>query len=419
MAARSFRVIIRNQTQNLVLSQSFNHLCQGNWTTGQAPPGVIGFAHPGGRNTIFVLPNLEGTGVLQSESDWGLGSTEGYVKYDVLDATQGTGQRIGMVYIYWNNPFYGVTHCRFAADPTDIAPDCDFSGSSGSSFKETATDSLPFTFTPSWGVVNASDKGMFPVIGTVDDDPQAADFAAGAAAFAAGATVGGVINLAASTGVVDHAWIQIDLLDGSPATHSNLAGQSEATTYTRNLAPTAAEWSGNWTADSILVQITPEVPAQSVRGRFAPLTVGVTDTTAAPPVNLSSSISLGVQVMHPGSQMAEQMAAAPTEMHAGPRSVSPVVQHLRAFAGASAGLPASGGQATMGTLPPRLIEASRNESGTTYSNGTIYLPNGITLRLYDQFTGKTRTGEQIVYQRVDPNGKLAINRPLIRQMKIG
>ena len=66
MADRSFRVIIRNQTQNLVLSQSFNHLCQGNWTAGQAPPGVIGFAHPGGRNTIFGLPNLEGTGVLQS-----------------------------------------------------------------------------------------------------------------------------------------------------------------------------------------------------------------------------------------------------------------------------------------------------------------------------------------------------------------
>ena len=399
MAARSFRVIIRNRTQNLVLSQSFNHLCQGNWTTGQAPPGVVGFANPSGRNTILVLPNKEGTGGFQSESDWGLGSTEGYAKYDVLDATQGTGQRIGMVYIYWNNPFYGATHCRFAADPTDIVPDCDFSGSSGSSFKETATDSLPFTFTPSWGVVNASDKGMFPVIGTVDDDPQAADFAAGAAAFAAGATVGGVIDLAASTGVVDHAWIQIDLLDGAPATHSNLAGQTEATTYTRNLAPSAAEWSGNWTADAISVQITPEASTQSVRGRFVPLTVGVTDTTAAPPVNLNSSISLGERVMRPSSQMAEQMAGAPTEMHAGP--------------------PASGGQSKMGTLPPRLIEASRDESGTTYSNGTIYLPNGITLRLYDQFTGKTRTGEQIVYQRVDSNGKLAINRSLIRQIKIG
>ena len=106
MASRTFRVIIRNRSDEFVLSGTFNHLCNGGWTSGWAPPGVICFANPGNRDTIFVCPNTTGEGGMQSESDWAFAGTEGYAKFDVLDPTQFNEQRrVGMIYVYWNNPF--------------------------------------------------------------------------------------------------------------------------------------------------------------------------------------------------------------------------------------------------------------------------------------------------------------------------
>ena len=154
MAARTFRVIIRNRTANFVLSNTFNHLCDGGWTGGGwAPPGVICFSNPGTKNTIFTCPNTTGEGAMQSESDWAFGSTDGYVKYDVLDANAVSSTRVGMVYVYWSNPFYGTTQCRFATDSSDVEPDCDFSGAGQGSVVPPGPKgaALPFHVVPSWG----------------------------------------------------------------------------------------------------------------------------------------------------------------------------------------------------------------------------------------------------------------------------
>ncbi|WP_424192022.1 hypothetical protein ACMYR3_11125 [Ampullimonas aquatilis] len=420
MAARSFRVSIRNLTQNLVLSQSFNHMCQGNWTTGQAPPGVIGFANPGDRNTIYVLPNQDGTGGFQSESDDAFGGTEGYVKYDVYDAFLGADKPVGMIYLYWNNPFYGVTHCRFVANPTDVTPDCDYSGTSGSRFQTSAAESLPFSFIPSNGVVNATDnKGMFPVIGDVDGEQQAADFAAGTAAFLVGGPVAGVADLAALTGIVDHAWIRMDLLDGPPEAHHDLTGPSQPATYSRNLTPTAEEWTGHWSSNTVSIQIASDSTVNTEINRFIPMIISLSDSSTMPPIKMNLSVNLGGQILqHPIPRMETPMnEAPPTSSHTDPHSGSATFQHLKQLSEAAAEVPLSGNP-NLGKLHPRLIEEMRDDNGTTYANGIIYLPNAITLRLYDLFTGNTKSGEQVVYQRIGSDSKVVINQPLIRQIKI-
>ncbi len=49
-----------------------------------------------------------------------------------------------MVYIYWDNPFYGYTHFRFKTARDDVYPDCDFDPPAGASgFSDTGT--LDFT----------------------------------------------------------------------------------------------------------------------------------------------------------------------------------------------------------------------------------------------------------------------------------
>jgi hypothetical protein len=53
--------------------------------------------------------------------------TEGYVKFSI-DTIGDT------VYIYWDNPFVGVTTARGQVLTQDVEPDCDFEKTGGSSF---------------------------------------------------------------------------------------------------------------------------------------------------------------------------------------------------------------------------------------------------------------------------------------------
>jgi hypothetical protein len=108
MPERTARIVINNRTGSLRLVKTFDHLCWGEWTPGGwRPPAAI---EPGA------------IGGMQSESDGVLSGTEGYVKYDILSS----GGRAGMIYIYWDNPWLGVTRPRFAVHASDVAPDCDF-----------------------------------------------------------------------------------------------------------------------------------------------------------------------------------------------------------------------------------------------------------------------------------------------------
>ena len=446
MASRTFRVLIRNRSSKLVLSNTFTHLCEGGWTGGWEPAGVICFANPGSQPTIFKCPNTTGDGALQSESDWAFAGTEGYIKYDVFDPTLGLGTRIGMVYVYWNNPFYGTTHCRFAADSSDVAPDCDYSGPGAGSVVPPGHQgqTLPFTFVPSWGVVNAPDHGMYPVIGTADADPQAADFAAGLAAFGVGAGYGvgvgglvaGVGDLAATTGVIDHAWIQIDLIDGAPKNVGSLAGQS-ASNPTRSLdkQPARDEWVGQWNGSGVTVNISSDAAPPGRVVHVPSLTVVVQDATAQPPIAFTVPVDTTAQVVRPARGAMTQQGESTLDHPTGSRLQPGAPAHAGASVGMNTILPArAGASARMRTiLPPphadtsvsmntvvrlRGFDIARDANGVAYVDGVMYLPQGIALRLFKQYQGGTLSGYQLGYQRIGIDGRMATNQLLARRIKI-
>jgi hypothetical protein len=132
MPERSFRVLINNASSSLTLQKTFDHLCGGDWTPAWSPPQTIN-------------PGQAGQG-LQSESAGIATGTEGYVKYDVVS---GSG-KMGMIYVYWDNPWYGNTHFRFDEDTSDIFPDCDFDipagGSGFPSPKPTGFSLVPISY---------------------------------------------------------------------------------------------------------------------------------------------------------------------------------------------------------------------------------------------------------------------------------
>jgi len=422
MASRTFRVIIRNRSSKLVLSNTFTHLCDGGWTGGWEPAGVICFANPGDRPTIFACPNTTGDGALQSESDWAFSGTEGYIKYDVFDPTINvTGARVGMVYVYWNNPFYGTTHCRFASDSSDVTPDCDFSGpGAGSVVPPGGKGAVPFTFVPSWGVVNAPDHGMFPVIGTVDADPQAADFAAGLASFGVGAAVGvgvgglvaGVGDLAATMGVVDHAWIQIDLIDGAPHGGGSIAGQSaQNPSLSQDKAPTG-EWTGHWVGNAVDVDISAASALAAATLHAAPVSVSVKDGTSRPPIAFTVPVDISTHITHPARGAFQEAGAGGGGQVAGRSAAA-----RRVSAGPMAHGAASADMSTVVRL--RDMSIARDANGVAYIDGVMYLPHGITLRIYKQFEGATLTGFRLGYQRIGPDGRMATNQMLVRPIRIG
>ncbi len=111
MSARAFRIALSNLS-GLDLTKSFDHLCHGEWTPGLSPPD-------------HIPPGADGT--WRSESSGVATGTEGYVKFII----EGSGDT---VYVYWDNPFFGITSSRGEVSTQDIEPDCDFQKISGNVF---------------------------------------------------------------------------------------------------------------------------------------------------------------------------------------------------------------------------------------------------------------------------------------------
>jgi hypothetical protein len=194
MPERTSRVIIHNKTSYFKLVKTFDHLCHGDWTPGGwVPPQVIGPGQAGG---------------IQSESGGIATGTEGYVKYDVVWGAR----REGMIYVYWDNPFLGVTHPKFATNGSDVLPDCDYDPpQDGSTF--TVDRSLDFYLAPvRYG--HTESGGDITAPGDL------------AAAFAAG-PIGGIALLFGLEGIVkDPVW-EYELRDGQYSSVSaGLAGAS-------------------------------------------------------------------------------------------------------------------------------------------------------------------------------------------------
>ncbi|MHA5053649.1 AbfB domain-containing protein [Streptomyces sp. SD15] len=127
---------------------------------------------------------------------WHGDRTEGYVKYDVFFGVR----RLGMVYVYWDNPFVGVTHPRFATHRSDVLPDCDYEGGGADSSTFNVDGELDFSLAPvRYGHTNSGGDVATP--GSL------------AAAFTAG-PVGGIALMFGLTGIVADPLWEYELRDG-------------------------------------------------------------------------------------------------------------------------------------------------------------------------------------------------------------
>lgn len=224
MPQRTARVTINNTSSYLRLVKTTDHLCGGDWTPGgwQPPatiePGTSAGMQSESSGDIPIIGNI-------------MTGTEGYAKYDVI----GPDKRHGMIYVYWDNPWFGFTHPRFETNADDVAPDCDYSTpAAASSFSE--DQSLDFSLVP---IVYRHTEGG-------QDITSPGDLAA---AFAAGPILG-VFSLFGFEGIVkDPEWV-FELRDVAPS-----FAPTQPTSRKLMTDAQPEDWVGDWRANGIDVLI--------------------------------------------------------------------------------------------------------------------------------------------------------------------
>jgi hypothetical protein len=108
MPARVFRYTLENTFEGHTLTLESHSLCGGCWTDGWRPPATLASGAKGG---------------WQSESCGIMTGTQGWVKYRINSDSSGASP--GLVYIYWTNPYLGVTRWRWDIFGQDTTADCD------------------------------------------------------------------------------------------------------------------------------------------------------------------------------------------------------------------------------------------------------------------------------------------------------
>jgi hypothetical protein len=390
MPQRSFRVVIANPTQDLNLTQTFSHLCHGQWTGGWVPPATI---PPGG------------SGGMQSESHGFMTGTQGYVKYAVAQVDQfGANNPLGMIYVYWDNPFFGITNFRFQSALQDVYPNCDFTPPSGVFPPDTTS---PVNFGLNFIEYAHGTTGG----GDVTNITDLLGFSSAAALGGAAAAIG---YLAGLDGIDDHPELDLQVGDVSAPTGPSFGSGSEETTLSLLTDASFEQWAGTWTNGKVRVDImlTPLIAS----GRQ--LIATIQDESAEPPLSLnetflpgprnllnSESSVLGIllqsQARNSGGAAAvallqsasQTLISAATKVPEMPAIAAARIQKVATNAGAT---PTAAH--AIGQVLPSLI---------TPDTGVAYLSDGIVLHLFGRFWRGKETGVlQLLYQRVSVDGQM-------------
>lgn len=368
--ARSFRVTIQNATASSILTQTFSHLCGGAWTPGGwNPPGTIA---PG---------NAAG---MQSESDGVATGTEGYAKYDVATPSG----RQGMIYVYWDNPFYGFTHFRFAAAAGDIFPDCDFEPPPGGSTFPDAP-ALSFAF------------GMSAFLGGPDgggDITNIGDFVNYAV---------GPVSLLGLVGIDRHPELKLRVSDpgasGTSGKSFGTFGDLGPTSLRLLTQATPEQWVGRWAIGTVSVTIA-QAPLHQ-------LSATVNDGTASPPVRFSEAFT-------PGSEALLRVKGSPVLATIDAQSHRAQDRAVLTRAAKTA-ITRSANQSATHAPPGPAASPRTGELGRVLDSllpdkgGAAYLSHRVVLRLYGTFQSGQQTGRQLHFQRLNALGDPVTSVPLV------
>ncbi len=417
MPERCFRVTINNASANLQLEESFRHLCGGNFTPGGWTPDS--WTSPG-----FMNPGESGG--VQSENNGFMTGTEGYLKLDVNITPGGSRQKIGMIYVYWSNPYYGVTRFRIASALTVVTPDCDFTPpTGGSGFDGNNQAPLPFSIAIS-GIFHTEN-------GTdVTDVSDLVTFGAGAAAGAGGLAAGSIFDFVGLLGIMKDPWLKLQFSDvASPPQNF---GPPSADGVLKALADAGPDlWVGLWISESGLVKV-------DVTQSVTHLAVDVQDGSTLPVLDISGVLDIGLNgwiSTGPLHSMAAELAANSAEQAA---LVGSVRQHLNKMPTILGHSPAASVQLRpsmqlgergrahleqIPTAPPggaatdkvAIIQKAADRVARD-GTGVAYLDHGISLRMFGVFSAGVRTGVKLLFQRLASDGSLVTQVTLIKHIKI-
>jgi hypothetical protein len=127
-AARIFRYDLHNDVFGHTLTLQREHLCGGCYTPDWEPPEVIDYGQSRG---------------MQAESCGIMTGTQGWVKYRIRRNSDQADR--GLVYLYWTNPYFGVTRGRQALATIRWTANCDEDApAAGSGFS--SDEDPPFGF---------------------------------------------------------------------------------------------------------------------------------------------------------------------------------------------------------------------------------------------------------------------------------
>jgi hypothetical protein len=400
MPSRSWRIFIKNTSGDTKLHLRSVHICRGGWTSSDWTPAVD------------ILPGEEKG--FQAEDPGLFQGTEGWIKYDAL--LMGSFTNVGMIYIYWNNPYYGRTYVGFDKDFHDVKVDCDSDdsggGGGGSTFGGGSTSGdMPRQGKPSFDIVQTglsytAQGGDYTNI--VADDVE----------YTSGAPLSqfGPVNwwtLLGLSGILQDPVAHCSFVVKASPNFGDL-GTESLVLYTD---ATAASWAGSWSSDTVTLNIS--------RGLWDMVRIEVIDNTSTPELRFNESAFLddrsrqvvsavgGVsQVLkqsasHPGSvaiksKLSDLLRSAPPSNNSGVM----VYKTLNALMSTANDLSLKVDAKEVLNLAKEIARAYVN------SKCKLWLSNGVGLELYSIVKGGTKVGERIHYQRVANDGNVVADSML-------
>ncbi len=383
-ASRIFRYDLHNNVFGHTLLLLKEHLCGGCYTPDWEPPEQIEFGQTRG---------------MQAESCGVMTGTQGWVKYRIR---RNSDQEIrGLVYLYWTNPYFGVTFGRTALATLRWTANCDEDApAAGSGFS--SDEDPPFGFKLSMeGTSHNGSPTDIDELGDLYRVPLAPVFIFGAG------------------GIWERMDVRMKLSSDEMPSVFPAPGQRTLSLETQ---PRRSILEGQWSDDRATVGIRPIWAGQ--------YEVTLADTTPGRPLNVTTECSFGtggLAKMFTGDHVVESMVVTKNVT----ASHTDVAKAMVASAGMSAvlrtaGMLSSNGASALGMSTSEVVTAASlkkqvREIGVQdsavvdalavtaaehakESHYTLWPAPGVALQLYKELENGRTAGYKLLYQRVLADG---------------
>jgi hypothetical protein len=392
MPARVFRYLVTNKVQGHTLRLLTEHLCGGCYTSQWEPRSSIPSGTAGG---------------VQAESCGFLTGTRGWVKYDLIRDSDGVKR--ALLYLYWTNPYFGVTFGKQTLVAMNLQADCDEDApGAGSTFSLGAAGNDP----PSdlkLKTDSVRKNGSPTNIDEVTDILRIGALPVPVWIFGAG-----------------QIWERMEIdVSLSSTSEPTLLPPPGARTRTLDTTPSPATLAGGWTGEHVRIDI-------AYHG-FKQFHVSISDTTPGRPLTVNASCSLGAGgvadflTVKPSVLrsmiVSDSIAATPQDIGRAAVALTSVSSALLE-AGAVESAPAS----WLGlSVRPRTSAAELLKAATSYGVGesavltaateaaaalmrdadfTLHPAPAIALRLYRELENNSLIGYSLHYQRLAEDGQV-------------